>query len=334
MHVRSLPLTATALTATAALLLAACSGADSTDDTKNARPAPSDGAAGATGVVSRAGAHRIVDRYEKVNNAANKTRNARLLATVEGGNLLERSSAAYEQFETLSAKEQKAYVKPFFYQERRFLIPARGEADWFMFIGRSNNSTGAGRSVHVFDKSRDGWRMTVSVPAGTDFPKIATGADGLATPVAATARTGPHTPADIPDAYEDLWSTGGRKEGRILADNKVAREAREGYRDRNDGWDPRQAGRFFLRSEPEHRDTYALKTAEGGALAVVPLAHQQVSRVLSGGLEITPDAEGKIYDPRPRPVVIDDFHGQALAHLPATGKPRVLSARYEFVDSH
>ncbi|MEU6680878.1 hypothetical protein [Streptomyces sp. NPDC046925] len=334
MRVRALPFTATALTTSAALLLTACGGGDSTDDEKRPQKPAAANATARAGVVDRAEANRIVDHYEKVNNAANKARNAKLLSTVEGGNLLERSSAAYEQFATMSAKDQKAYVKPFFYKERTFFIPAKGEADWFMFTGRSTDTPEARRSLHVFDKTKDGWRMTVSVAAGTTLPKIATGADGLATPVAATARTGAHAPAGIPDAYEDLWATGGRKDGKILADNKVTREAKDGYRGRNDGWDPRQARRYFLRSEPKHRDTYALKTADGGTLAVVPLAHQQISRVLHGGLQITPDAEGKIYDPRPRAIVIDDFHGQALTHLPPTGKPRVLAARYEFVDSH
>ncbi|MEU6680307.1 hypothetical protein [Streptomyces sp. NPDC046925] len=277
MRVRALPLTATVLTATAALLLTACGNGDTPDDAKRTKkPAAADATARAAGVVDRAEAHRIVDHYEKVSNAANKARNARLLSTVEGGNLLERSSAAYEQFETLSAKDQKAYVEPFFYKERTFFIPAKGKADWFTFTGRSTDTPEARRSLHVFDKTEDGWRMTVSVAAGTTLPKIATDADGLATPVAATAGAGAHTTADIPDAYEDLWTTGGKKEGRILADNKVTREAKDGYRDRNDGWDPRQARRYFLRSEPKHRDTYALKTADGGTLAVVPLAPDQL----------------------------------------------------------
>lgn len=42
--------------------------------------------------------------------------------------------------------------------------------------------------------------MTVSLAAGTNLPKLATDADGLAVPVAAAARTGAHAPADVPGA--------------------------------------------------------------------------------------------------------------------------------------
>lgn len=332
MHRRVLPLTATALTATAALLLAACGDRKDIVDPNHPARATA-GSVKAHGVVSLAEANRIVDHYEDVNNRANKRQDAKLLATVEDGNLLERSTAGYEQLRTLSTKDQRDYVKSFAFKERKFYIPARG--DWFMFIGTSTETADARPSVHVFDKSSGNWRMTVSVDVRTTMPRIATDTNGLVTPATVTAHTGAHAPEDIPDAYEDLWATGGRREGRILANNALVKEAKEAFHVRNEDWsDARRGNRYFPRTNPKHNDAYALKTANGGTLAVVPIAHQQITRVNNPSLKITPDAKEKIYDPRPRTLIIDDFHGQALTHLHPAGKPRIISVQYEMVDSH
>ncbi|MFI8851678.1 hypothetical protein ACIGW3_16000 [Streptomyces sp. NPDC053499] len=191
---------------------------------------------------------------------------------------------------------------------------------------------GAGRKKSIGDAAS--WRLRAALPlqAGR-LPRIATTPSGLATEADPTSRARTPRPYDIPTMYEDLWQTGGTQEAAALAPNAVTKEARSTYRHRDDELGAEGARRRFVPTRPRHRDSYALRTADGGVLAVVPLAHQQRLRVTRPGYQLTPSGEEAVYDPTPRSTVISTFHGQALAHLPRSGRPAVLSAKYALVDS-
>ncbi|MBO8190029.1 hypothetical protein [Streptomyces spirodelae] len=178
------------------------------------------------------------------------------------------------------------------------------------------------------------WRLRAALPLQDGrLPHIATTPSGLATEADPTSRARTPRPYDIPTMYEDLWQTGGTEEAAALAPNAVTKEARSTYRHRDDELGAEGARRRFVPTRPRHRDSYALRTADGGVLAVVPLAHQQRLRVTRPGYQLTPSGEEAVYDPTPRSTVISTFHGQALAHLPRSGRPTVLSAKYALVDS-
>ncbi|MBO8199130.1 hypothetical protein JW613_12545 [Streptomyces smyrnaeus] len=332
-------------------------------------------------------ARRILDRYEKIATRADRTRDAALLAEVAAGNVLERQTAGYRQYNALPQHERAPFARPTDYRSPAFHIPSG--APWFLVTATraapapqptvlvfaresgAEDEARAGRETRAGGKrtgegvetaegkgtgegearaegrrrtngAREGrtvtrWRLRVALPlqAAGPLPRIATTRSRLATEVDATAGSGGPRPRpyDVQRAYEDLWQTGGTDEARLLAPNAVTKEARSTYRHRDDELGAEGARRYFVPVSPRHRDSYALRTADGGVLAVVPLAHEQWLRVTRPDYQITPSDEEAVYDPAPRSTVISTFHGQALAHLPRQGRPTVLSAKYALVDS-
>ncbi|GAA2603004.1 hypothetical protein [Streptomyces axinellae] len=297
----------------------------------------------ARGAVTVARAERLLDRYERLVNKANKARNIALLAQAEAGNALERSRAGYEQYQALSRRERAAATRPFSYRNRIFHIPAG--ADWFLVTatrtpreppGAPEASTASRRpaGVLLFANRNGHWRLraALELQAGR-LPRLAEDAEGLARTVSTAATSGELSAEDIPAAYEDLWQTGGKDEAATLAPNPVTREARSTYRDRDDALGAQGAHKRFIPRAPRYGDSYALRTADGGVLALVPLAHEQRLRVTRPGLQLTPSAEEAVYDAAPRTVIVTTFHGQALVRLPPRGAPVMLAAKYALVGS-
>ncbi|MEU3189188.1 hypothetical protein ABZ686_00770 [Streptomyces sp. NPDC006992] len=292
-------------------------------------------------------ARRILDRYERIATRADRNRDAALLAHVAAGNALERATADYEQYDALPRAERAAFARPTSFRRPEFHIPAG--ARWFM-VTATRTSPEPQNTVLVF--ARNGkderpqttgghdsapvaaWRLHAALPlqAG-QLPRISTTRSGLAAEAGITTRSGALRPHDVPETYEDLWRTGGTGEAAALAPNAVTEEARRTYRHRDDELGPERARRRFVPTRPSHSESYALRTAGGGVLAVVPLAHEQRLRVTEPGYQITPSDEEAVYDATPRDSVVSTFHGQALAHLPQHGRPAVLSAKYALVDS-
>ncbi|MCX4681600.1 hypothetical protein OG413_41090 [Streptomyces sp. NBC_01433] len=321
---------AAAIGLTAALGLAAC--ASSAPSTSNHAPASHQPSATASpaprSVVSLSEANKILDTYQNVNNRANATRDAKLLATVEAGQLYARSKAEFEQLRTLSEKEQKNYGKPFTFTDRTFYLPAGG--DWFAAQAR----TGKDHAVMVFEKSpatANAWKKVVSLFPAKALPPVKT-ADGVARTAPAANAVGPLSPDDVPAAVEDLFATGGTKQGAALArTGKNAKSILKTHKERGKSLGP-QAKVSFFPATPVNKKVYTLRTRDG-VLAIAPLAHNEESLVLQPGLQITPGKVGSVYDKSPRPVTVDVFQGETLMLLPEKGRPDILDYRYAQTDS-
>ncbi|MFF3763610.1 hypothetical protein ACFYYR_05915 [Streptomyces sp. NPDC001922] len=312
---------------TVAVLASGCNGALSAkrdrDDKRVSQRKPATAAQ-----VTRADAEKVMDRYERVNNAANKKQDAGLLDTIEAGNLLERDKATYEQFETLSKKDKDAYRQGFAYRKRTYLIPAG--ANWFAVTATPTYSKET--QLVVFEKKSGTWKMTASVWPKEELPELAKGPGGRAVAVDPGTKSGPLAPNELTNAYEDVFETGGRKGGKVFGPSSTLSGTKKIHRDRGKELGPGARVTFF-ETEPAHTETYALKTANGGVLAIAPLSHKIETLVTRPGLEITPSDKEAVYDSRRRPVVITDLHGQGLFHLPARGRPTSLDVTYEIVDS-
>lgn len=323
---------AAAVGLTAALTLAACaSGAPASDrvpashsSSATASPSPA-----RKGVVTLSEANKILDRYQAVNNRANATRDAKLLATVEAGQLYARSKAEFEQFGTLSEKEQKEYGKPFTFTDRTFYLPPGG--DWF---AAQATTTGKNHTVMVFEKSPatgNTWKKVVSLFPAKALPPVQT-TDGVARTAPAADTVGALEPDGVPAAVEDLFATGGTKQGAALSRaSENAKSILTTYKERGKSLGP-QAKVSFFPASPVHKKVYTLRTRDG-VLAIVPLAHNEESLVLRPGLQITPGKVGSVYDKSPRPVTVDVFQGEALVLLPEKGQPDILDYRYAQTDA-
>ncbi|MER6692759.1 hypothetical protein [Streptomyces minutiscleroticus] len=318
--------------AVAALALTAC-GASSDATTAGSTPSTSP-----QGVVTPQTAKRVVDTYIKVNNQANKTRNARLLGTVEAGQLYQQSKADFEQWDTWDKDKQDDYREPFSYQDRTYLIPRQGTGSWFAVKARS----GAGdddQVLLVFDRVNGAYKLVVAAypDTGEKLPDIAVDQHGLATAVDAATPVGSLAPKQLGAAYADLYETGGTKEGTHLAATKPRAAAVEAYKQRNDNRKiARLAEKRFYDAPPAHSTVYSLRTADGGVLSAVPAAHTQelmLKPAYMATYKINPTEEEAVYNSSGRALIVDEFQGQALAVLKPRSKARLISTEWRMVDS-
>ncbi|WP_172384710.1 hypothetical protein [Streptomyces sp. MNP-20] len=313
--------------AAALLALSGCSSDDTTPGDKSTRTpitAPRDVP---RGIVTRAEAHQILNRYQRVNNQANRVRDAKLLATVEAGQLYARSKAELQQFDTFSAKKKKDYAAPFGFRERSFYIPAEG--DWF--AAEATTSAGA-RTLMVFEKFPGGqWKKVFSAFPDRSAPSPDT-RRGVAATAAPHRAVGRLAPRAATAAVEDLFITGGKRQGRALSHTgDRARRILKTHKER--AGDPGgQALTSFTPARPVSGTSHALRTRTG-VLAFVPLAHRQNLVAAGPNLRIQPDSTEAVYNDRPRPAVIDTYQGEALVLFPGEGKPKILDYRYAMVDS-
>ncbi|MGP3950876.1 hypothetical protein [Streptomyces sp. 7N604] len=281
-------------------------------------------------MVTKAEASKILDAYQSKNNRANATRNRDVLATVEGGQVFERSTADYEQFSTFSAEKRKDYGTPFFYTHREYFIPSG--TTWFAVTAQTNESKK--KHVLVFDKAGGSWKMTAAVTADDPLPAIDTTRSGVATAVPADQASGTLTPEQVGPAFEDFYATGGKRNGKQLDRTTAAAKTAVKIHDtRNDKLGPQGGKVTYFATTPEHTKIYTLKT-DRGSLALVPLSHKAEILVTRPGLQVNPAKDEAVYNPRPRPLIVSDYHGQALADLPTAGKPSILGFEYALVDSH
>ena len=324
-----------ALGVSTALTVTACGGGEeggSDAPTKSAEAAPK-------GVITEQAAKKVVDTYEQVNNRANAKRDAKLLSTVETGQVHEQSKADYKQWETWSKKDQKEYTAPFYYKSREYLIPAADSgASWFAVQARSSEDPKGEGALIVFDKVGGTYKVTMAVYADeAPIPKIAVDKHGFVSPADPSAKVGTLAPDQLGAVYEDFFETGGKKKAaETFASTETSQGSVKVYKDGPDDDVEAFTTEKYFAQTPAHPKVYALKLADGKTLALFPTAHTQELMLKPQYLsshDITPTEDEGLYDPTKRDVVTDEFQGQALAVLDPKGKPRVTAIEYRLVDS-
>ncbi|WP_328535111.1 hypothetical protein [Streptomyces sp. NBC_00344] len=325
------PLAITALSVAAAVTLNACDAGGADGPTSSASRAPK-------GVITKAAAKKLLDRYESVNYRSNQARNEKLLSTVEAGQLNAQSTADYEQWKTRTKKDQKKYTSKWSYTNRSYYIPSAGTASWFAVKATATADT-TYECLLLFDKVGGTYKVVDAVYAKKGLiPKLATDRNGLATAVDPAKRVGTLSPNQVGDALSDVLETGGKKEGTLLASTADTEAYRKWYTQRDTSTTGKDLSwrtlRYFTK-DPAHPKVYSLRLANGGALGVFPYAFnaEYLDTRYTSGDRIIPSKEEAIYDSKDRPVVIDVYQGQAIAALTSTGKPRVLGDEERMVDS-
>ncbi|WP_210581965.1 hypothetical protein [Streptomyces sp. GESEQ-4] len=141
-----------------------------------------------------------------------------------------------------------------------------------------------------------------------------------------------HSPNQLGNAFEDLVETGGKKEGQRLAPTK---EFTKIYTNRTKVKEASFATVKHFDGKPAHPKVYALRLADGGVLALFPSAYtiEYLHKRFMNGGRIIPGPAEAVYNSEQRPLITDEYQGQALATLTPTGKPKVLTHRYTMVNS-
>ncbi|MFJ5645839.1 hypothetical protein [Streptomyces sp. NPDC093223] len=321
---------------TAALALTSCSGPD--ENARSSAGSSSHASPAAQGVIDLKSAKAAVDAYEKTNIKANAKQDAALLATVEDGMAYVQDRAHYEQWKTWSAADRKQYASPFRYTHRTYLIPksGTGASSWFAMTATTSDPSHQ-RGLFVFDKRDGRYKLVAAVWASykLPIPDVAVDGHGLATAVDPAARVGALTPDAVGAAVTDLDVSGGKREGSRLTSTPASKQAVKEYTDRNSGEDGTWRTANFFSIKVAHPQVYALRTTDGGALVLAPHAFKIEflhKRFMHGGT-IVPGKQEAIYNSAHRPVVTDDYQGQALVALPLTGKARLITRDVQMVDS-
>ncbi|MGW5132486.1 hypothetical protein [Streptomyces sp. NPDC004135] len=312
-----------------ALTLTACGG---TDDGK---AAGADADAAPQGVVTRAAAEKIADHYQEVNNKANAARDAKLLASVEAGQVHAMDKATYTLFETWPEKQRKAYVKPFTYEDRSYVIPRKGTATWFAVQARSSEDKD-NSVLLVFDKVGGTYKMVLSLWTDGEPPKPAVDRHGLAEAVDPAAKVGRFAPSDLGAAYADLLATGGTKEGKALAASTPVTEAKKTFQEADTkGTAEGMATKMFFPEPPADPSTYALRTADGGVLALFPAAHKQETLLKEryrSSASLVPSDEQSALGAIRGDLITDMFQGQGTAVL-TPKSARITAVDFTHVDA-
>ncbi|MEU6071924.1 hypothetical protein ABZ864_47775 [Streptomyces sp. NPDC047082] len=324
------------ITTAAALALTACASGSGTDSPTRPPAAASRTSPAPKGAVTPQDAAKIVDNYVKINNRSNATRNEKLLATVEAGQVNVQSRADYIQWKTWPKKDQKKYGAPFDFVNRSYYIPPATTASWFAVTATA--TTFKSKSLLFFDKVDGTYKLVMAFyanPGEEPIPKIALDRNGLATAVDPAQRTGAFAPAQLSSAYEDLFETGGARQGKQLTPTNVTRTAVKIYQKSKKGTAGGKATKKFFAQHPDHTKVYALRTADGGVLTAFPTAHTQESLIkprYRSSYDLIPNKIQSLYSATRGPVITDDFQGQALAELTPKSS-RVISIEWHLVDA-
>ncbi|MFF5521213.1 hypothetical protein [Streptomyces coeruleorubidus] len=317
----------TALGATTALALTACGGQAASDSGSDDAP---------QGVVSKAAAKKIADHYEEVNNKANAAQDEKLLGTVEAGQVYAMDKATYTLFATWPKKEQKAYTKPFSYRDREYVIPEKGTATWFAVRAKSSENS-ENSVLLVFDKVGGTYKMVLSLWAdGEEPPKPALDRHGLAEAVDPGTKVGKLAPSEIGAAYADFLETGGKKKGKALTSTEPVENAGKTYqRSSTEGAAGGKATERFFAKTPADPSVYALRTADGGVLALFPAAHKQESLLKESYrsiADLVPNDEQSALGATRGALITDVFEGQGLAEL-TPKSARITAVDFQHVDA-
>ncbi|MEU6180406.1 hypothetical protein [Streptomyces coeruleorubidus] len=316
-----------ALGATAALALTACGGQAASDSGSDDIP---------QGVVSKAAAKKIADRYQEVNNKANAAQDEELLGTVEAGQVYAMDKATYTLFETWPEKEKKAYTKPFSYRDREYVIPRKGTATWFAVRAKSSENS-ENSVLLVFDKVGGTHKMVLALWAdGEEPPKPALDRHGLAEAVDPGTKVGKLAPSDLGAAYADFLETGGKKKGKALTSTEPVENAEKTYqRSSTEGAAGGKATEKFFAKPPADPSVYALRTADGGVLALFPAAHKQESLLKESYrsiADLVPNDEQSALGATRGALITDVFEGQGLAEL-TPKSARITAVDFQHVDA-
>lgn len=205
--------------------------------------------------LTKAQAQQVLANYQQVNNRANGTLDAKLLATVETGAQLEMDVAGYR---LRRAKKDKytpfTYARPAFYLPRQDHFPK-----WFAVDAVS----GATRHALLFTQARAGapWLLTADPFPGSRLSDIALDKDGYATAVSPTDGGAAVEPRRLAGVHAATLSTGASG----MAPGPYTTESRDALTKVQTELSRRGV---TLTSDfaPDQQRVYALRTTGGGTL--------------------------------------------------------------------
>ncbi|MFF8393793.1 hypothetical protein [Streptomyces sp. NPDC016172] len=281
--------------------------------------------------LSAAQARDVIARYSKINNEANADRSRRLLDTVEDGPLYAMSVSDYTETEGLPSADRKPY-EPWSYDiaSAELYIPRldAGQDRWFAAALSSQKGKAPSRlAVFAERPQHKRWEMVSVVDLNSQkLPHVALDRDGYATAVAANDNKQLAADADLlRAAVLDNFATGGTNTGtKVFTPTKASKQQIEVH-DKTGSRFGDQGTTVFAGTTNRHKDAYALKTSDGGALILFSHMHTQTDAVAHSGLQINPGKDDRAWlHDVPRTSITYTFVCNDAATVPAKAEPSRL----------
>ncbi|SFF90756.1 hypothetical protein SAMN05216251_1367 [Actinacidiphila alni] len=231
-------------------------------------------------VISQKAAAAVLQTYTRVNNAANRTRSARLNDRAETGAIRAQTQAEYRTYPYWTT-QQKQSLNAFTYLDPTYFIPRRSATDqrpWFAVLARF--STSRWRSFMIFTETGKAWKLAAETPISPDLtiPTVAMDADGYVRAVDSDTTALAMRPDALPIAVNDDYASGGLADGAIFVPNAVTDGQRQAFRDAQTFLRPAATSHLDPANDP-FADVFAIGTTDGGALVIASSAHSQIDSV-------------------------------------------------------
>ncbi|MFI6710456.1 hypothetical protein ACIBF7_28735 [Nonomuraea sp. NPDC050478] len=214
----------------------------------------------------------VLEDYVKRNNAANKAVSDKLLAGYEGGSSLAIDKAGYASVRKLGGR-QAAY-QPFGYTEPVHTVPVGQEGRWFLATAHWKGKTGTAKEPTYLLFTRDGesWKQVYAPDVfegkAAELPEIVADASGTAEEVAHSDAAGlMMSPAAFAKSYAAHLVNKGTAASRtrFAADRLTTGAASNRVK-------MKEYAKVVESARPATAyPSYALRTADGGALAFTTL---------------------------------------------------------------
>ncbi|MEV4468241.1 MULTISPECIES: hypothetical protein [Nonomuraea] len=274
----------------AGCLVAGCSGLPGMDpaawqgaETPSATPSPTTSGTQKTPEPSASApaltAESVIKEYIERNNKANKALDEKLLATYEGGSSLAIDKAGYTSQRKLGGRDS---YTPFEYVKPTFVAPASKR--WFLATAYWKNKKKSAKTPTflLFAHDQGAWKQVYSPDVSDtidadELPKIQTDASGAATEVDSADGDGLlMSPADFAKNYAAHMTGKGSKaaKSRFASDQFTTGAAKNRIK-------MRQFAKITEHAAPaKEYPSYALRTADGGALVFTTFARTKVYDVI------------------------------------------------------
>lgn len=273
-------------------------------------------------VITQAKATAVVKNYSVVNNNANRKHDARLLSTVENGDLFAGSAAGYTMLDRLGGKTQYTpftYVKPVAYAPPAGAYPQA----FVVYSGNSANPRQNALSVFRRFDAVTPWKRVVSGFSESKLPAIQVGETGMATMIAPTASGYAVQPVDVAPALAKAMAGAALPAGVTFAPSPIVTRYNEAQsRDRVAVKGKGTSRRVFTPTE----EIYSIKTQDGGVLVMGGMNWRQAEAYTDGWQSI-PKKGDEIYPLHPDPITSFNSDHKAMwaVQVPVTGPLKVVS---------
>jgi|GEM_PF-3252976 len=273
-------------------------------------------------MIAQAQAAALMKSYDTANNKANATRDSKLMATIEDGDLLAQSLGSFDMEGRLG---NKSLYKPFTHPNPVAFVPTAGSYPRAFFVYSKHSDDAKANVLNIFRRSDAAapWKKVISGSSEVLLPPIVVGPSGLATVVAPGASGYAVKPRDVAPLLAKAMLNSKSPEGAKFATSPILTKYNVDYAENQAAM---KGQGTVSRAFAPTKDIYAIKTKDGGVLVAGGMSWHVVSS-LKGALQWTPAKSSLTYRMHPTPFTSqrNEFNATWAVQIPVKGPLKLVS---------